>query len=86
MTRGIAQKRRYMIENTTDDRKMIDLVDEIYNDFESRTCENCEYNELLNSGENACSNDYMVAEFNTYPQYPLIVDSDFGCNKFERKN
>ena len=28
-------------ENTTDD--VVDLINEIYDDFESRVCENCKY-------------------------------------------
>jgi len=74
MNRLIAQKRRYIIENMTTDLKMIDLIDEIFDDFESRTCENCVYFDRIG----ACSNNESIA-------YDCLSVDDFGCNKFERK-
>ena len=56
-----------------------DIIDRIYNDFESRTCENCIYlgTDKYASGLLDC-NLLTIIDF-----YKL---KDFGCNKFERKN
>jgi len=54
----------------------ISKVDKIYDDFESRTCENCKYN--LNGIE--CNCNESVVEWLDTDTFP-----DFGCNKFERK-
>ena len=60
------------------------LVNKIYDDFNSRTCENCKYYErnvpLYGEHEGSCLN-YIVVErdFGT-------VIADFGCNKFVRKD
>ena len=43
MNRLSAQNHRYRIENMTTDEKMIDLIDKIYDNFESRTCDNCDF-------------------------------------------
>ena len=59
-----------------------ELVDRIYDDFDSRTCSNCKFNYDIENGDLACANEYMIAEFNTYPQFPLVVEGDFGCVKF----
>jgi len=52
------------------------IVDEVYNDFESRICKNCKYfikikKRLLCS--HPINYDY------------IITDENFGCNRFERK-
>jgi len=46
------------------------LIDKIYDDFESRTCENCEWERC-----GVCTNDesLLCADF---------IVNDFGCNKF----
>lgn len=50
-----------------------DVVDKIYDDFESRICENCKFYE---KNPNICcnSNSRLWAE---------VVDNNFGCNQFE---
>jgi len=50
------------------------FIDEIYDDFESRICKNCEY---YKNGICVCDNSLLVA---------YAVDKDFGCNKFKKKN
>lgn len=56
-----------------------DLVDEMYDDFESGICENCKwYN--TKSLANFCDN---IDSPSTYHQ---ITEVSFGCNKFERKD
>ena len=50
------------------------LIDKIYDDFESRVCENCEYYSRIGSCENKES--YC---------FDQLVYDDFGCNRFERR-
>ena len=52
-------------------------IDEIYDDFESRTCKRCKHSGLYVMGWMPClhpDNELIIKE---------VVD-DFGCNKFER--
>ena len=61
------------------------LLNKIYDEFESRTCENCTF-----SGNNftyRCSNSEVNAMLMTsYIGSPSLNPSfDFGCNKFEMK-
>lgn len=71
------------------------IVDKIYDDFESRTCENCIYG-TQETAINSFTNKYVKT--NKYKCYHIPTDSiithksgfhwnpkDFGCNKFERK-
>jgi hypothetical protein len=56
------------------------VVDDIYDDFKSRTCENCKYIIDLGIGDGLeCSNGISQYQSDYY-----LVDKDFGCNKFER--
>lgn len=66
MTRAEAHSSFYCIEAGTDG---IELVNEIYDDFKSRTCENCKQLEAF---------DYCPALENCIAE-PQV----FGCNKFE---
>ena len=50
---------------------MTTLIDEIYDDFESRTCENCEYY-INNINHVGCHFDFST--------------NCGGCNRFERKD
>ena len=52
------------------------IVNKIYDDFESRTCNNCVYYNSMNESSGLC-------EHLGLPE--LGVDSDFGCNKWEAK-
>lgn len=56
------------------------LINRIYNDFESRVCENCKYNMYRYSNAmiecNLDIHQHIGSEYN---------DFDFGCNYFERK-
>ena len=64
-----------------------DRIDEIYDDFESRVCENCKYwEENINmlkkrTGDGDCHKeiDEIGDMYNSY------TSKDFGCNKFEPK-
>lgn len=70
MTREEA-KQEYWI--TDGDNNVDEVIDSIYDDFESRTCENCKHNSI----GTFCEKDI---------RRPLIagyVDIKFGCNKFK---
>jgi hypothetical protein len=64
-------------------KAVINFVDEIYNDFESRTCENCKHW----NGNEECEllvYDYCI---NDYCDDRCITTSpSFSCNKWEDKN
>ncbi len=47
------------------------IINEVYNDFENRTCENCEYYK-----------DFKFCDL--MPRINYIYDG-FGCNKFAKK-
>ncbi len=56
-------------------------IEMIFDDFESRTCENCKHCEnvgLVLDPILKCYNEKSVLE-------DFVVSKDFGCNKFERK-
>lgn len=61
--------------------KPTDVMNEVYDDFESRTCENCKYANICPDGGNtsATVNDCEMIKLTFYDY------EDFGCNKFERK-
>lgn len=52
---------------------LLAFIDELCDDFESKTCENCK---LLVDG--SCTLGIRHFEIDTNPE-------DFGCNKFEKK-
>ena len=58
---------------------MYKLIDEIFDEFESRVCKNCKHfkskSGLCGLWENGVMNE--ASFFN--------VDEDFGCNRFERR-
>jgi len=54
------------------------LIDAIYNEFESRVCENCNH---WNKNGKQCLNEQSIA----YTSEEAI-DYDDGCNKFKRKD
>lgn len=58
-----------------------DIIDDIYDDFESRTCENCKYYfiHMLKADEMQCKNH------NSFTHQSAVIKSD-GCNKHERKD
>ena len=49
------------------------LIDDIYDDFESRTCENCTYSEDIEKSYERCE------------ELGINVGRDFGCSLFKRK-
>lgn len=61
-----------------------ELLDDIYDDFESRTCENCKYYDattynVSNDTTGFCKR-LAIGRADAYIEF-----EDFGCNKFTRK-
>ena len=58
-----------------------EMLNKVYDEFESRTCDNCKYSIELEFGTHKgvefCHNDNSICQ-------DLIVTQDDGCNKFER--
>ena len=63
-------------------RDEVALIDEIYDDFESRTCENCKYFIDEKGTKLQFCNARTVGGIIGWNGY----GKDFGCNKFERKD
>ena len=58
------------------------VIKKIFDDFESRTCDNCKWCKLGGEYDNdTCENTSISAHLDT----GTMVASDFGCNRFERK-
>ena len=68
------------------DLQLLGLIDKIFDDFESRTCENCihwnvsEESKLDGNGDGFIDCMIIYAE-----SFGSIDYKNFGCNKFERK-
>ena len=66
------------------DFNVYDFINKIYDDFESRTCENCKHAKKV-IGCPCCHHGFECSDITRYSNSPVRVDSDFGCNKFKRK-
>ena len=55
------------------------IVNEIYDDFESMTCENCKFNETESYCLSVCINPHSIA-------YNRNTANNDGCNKWEKKD
>ena len=58
-----------------------ELIDKIYDDFESKICKNCKY--FKGTGMIANCSNLEVGKMNGGAF--IDVDENFGCNKFERR-
>jgi hypothetical protein len=58
------------------------VIDMIYFDFKSRTCENCTWANDLKNGTYICGNS-TCQDMNELGQYVTL--KGFGCNKWEQK-
>jgi hypothetical protein len=54
------------------------VIDEIYDDFESRTCESCRYAIKRGFMDKICDNESGIA-------YDVVVKTTDGCNKWATK-
>jgi hypothetical protein len=59
------------------------IVNEIYDDFESMTCDNCEY--YCTVGNDECLEPEVREMLSAYGEYPATPINGFGCNRFKRK-
>ena len=65
------------------------LINKIYDDLNSRTCENCKYFqkgwfcEKINA---EIYPDYEIWDNSGFHVNGYDVEKDFGCNRFERKD
>jgi len=64
-------------------KKIMTKIDEIYEDFETRICENCKFN--VKSDKKICSVN-IIRPYSPYfsPNGKDVFDLKFGCNEFER--
>jgi len=82
MTREKAQEELYSYvydDSLESGHLTADLITKIYDDFESRTCDNCKW--LTDLG--FCVNLKSIG--NGKDRFEDSIKSDIGCNKFERK-
>lgn len=81
MTREEAYDKVYDLtyQREATETEIYELVDIIYNDFESMTCENCAYKRDTDVNGNFMSNEYFCV------LRARCENKDYGCNKFERK-
>ena len=60
------------------------IVDKIYDDFESRTCENCRNWSQEHITIGLCLMEVSEMDIPDLSKYS--TSNNFGCNKFERKD
>ena len=80
MNREEAKSRLNLLLN--EGQSPYDLIDYIYADFDSRTCENCKYS------NSTLISDVMLCDKNvssTHGAWKSEINKGFGCNQFERK-
>ena len=64
------EENQNVLNITTDCKDIIEvIVSQIYDDFESRVCKNCEYYD---------------SKYNICDALNLVLPEEFGCNKFQR--
>jgi len=87
MTRAEALDKLYTIWSYSKDHQNIDatkvafLLKDIFDDFESRVCENCKYADWKFDW---CDHDLNKWREGAYYK-PFKISKEFGCNRFERK-
>ena len=86
MTREEVKEHTMLMKSKWVELDLIEVIDMIYDDFESRVCENCKYAEKI-IGCPCCHHGFMCKNKSVimYHAESMRVSSDFGCNKFERK-
>jgi hypothetical protein len=65
-----------------------EATDRSYDDFESRTCGNCEFGHKEHDEKILCNQNYHIVD--TFGDYVndaiLYVEPNFGCNQFKAKD
>lgn len=69
-----------IINGSTRENVQVKLINKIYNDFESRTCEGCSYFRGCSIDECTCDNELSMGY-----TYTDLTKFD-GCNKWEKKD
>lgn len=69
---------KYKDNDVTDVVVLKEFINKIYDDFESRTCENCKHGVGYGGLYTECNRTLEIDMLNTF------VGEDYGCNKFER--
>ena len=80
MTREEAHSKVDMLGQYTGFAEAHSFIEDVYDDFESRTCENCKHFNILDYTEShgRCKNRSLTVHNRQVPK-------SFGCNKWERK-
>ncbi len=63
------------------DTDIFKIIDMIYDDFESRTCENCKYFKKETDDFGFCE---YTSKKETNSKNIFVVYKDFGCDRFKR--
>ena len=73
-------------EKIYDYGRIMKVVDDCYDDFESRVCENCVYWNQENSSQKE-HNKGMCFQYRDTDKYYAtgITQNNYGCNKFKRR-
>ena len=58
------------------------IIEEIFDDFESRVCKNCKY---VGKHENGDEHKCEILMATTREEAEKLIDEKFGCNRFERR-
>ena len=83
MTRKKAYERAQEANHTDD---IYRIIDDIYDDFESRTCENCKYWKQENKAQKEGSTGMCKQYVDTDKYFSIgIVGKNYGCNRFKMK-
>ena len=77
MTRLEAYDIEFKIKQSLHEAKM-ELINKIYDDFESRTCESCKYAIKEGFLDKVCDNESGIA-------YDVVVKTTDGCSKWETR-
>ena len=88
MTRMTALQQVRMNYGVSPVTQMISIVNELYDELESRTCENCKHMHYwVETDIVECSANEPPLNWETMKKLSMFeVTYDFGCNKFERKD
>lgn len=61
-----------------------EMIDQIFNDLESRTCERCKYGHKEHDTKIMCQESFHITDDYGDELHSFVwVDNKFGCNKWE---
>ena len=75
-------------ESNSVHQAMLQVWNELQQDFNNRTCDSCKYGFKESDTHILCNQDYYVTDaFGDDIYEPLVfVSANFGCNKWEAKD